>query len=610
MTLWGLLRGHRRRYGGAIGATLLSSFFLFVPPVLFGWTIDFVLQGKPLDAPWFVRQGVLALGGRDVLRANLWIPAGLIAAASLAAALFAYAKGRWAARATEEITRATRNEMYDHLQHLPVRYFRGAETGDLVQRCTSDIETIRVFLSHDIVHLVQAIVVFLVGVAVLGSMDWLLTAVAICLVPLLVVFSYIFFTKVGKTFREMDESEARMTSRLQENITGARVVRAFARQEHEIEKFREANFAYRGKWYRLIAVMGWFWPVSDVISLTQVGLMVFVGAHFVVQGRLEIGTFIAFNGVVWKFLWPVRQVGRHLANWGKAEVSLRRLREVLREQRETDPPAETRVAPSDCPRGHMLVRDVWFSHDGQTPVLEDVSFEIHPGQTLAILGPSGSGKSTLISLLLRLYDYDRGTITLDGVELRAMPRKDVRRRIASVLQEPFLFSKSVRDNIALGAHEAGVEEVQTAASMACVHESIAGFEHGYDTVVGERGVTLSGGQRQRVAIARALLRNPPILILDDALSAVDTKTEATILDTLRHRHGQMTTIVIAHRLTTLMRADQILVFEDGRVVQAGTHEQLLAQDGRYRRLWGIQSLLEDDLRDDLDASPAETGGLA
>ena len=282
-----------------------------------------------------------------------------------------------------------------------------------------------------------------------------------------------------------------------------------------------------------------------------------------------------------------------MADFSKATVSMDRIQEILRQQREDNSQAD----PGEVPRatGDLAVEHLSFMH-GQEPVLRDISFKIRQGDTLALLGPSGSGKSTLVNLLLRLYDYQDGSIHLDGMELRDLDRKQARAQFGAVLQEPFLYSKSVRDNIRLGGHRADDGSVADAARMACVDETIREFDKGYDTLVGERGVTLSGGQRQRVAIARAVLNDPPVLILDDALSAVDTRTEAMILEALRRRRGKRTTLLIAHRLSTLMQADRILVLEHGRIVQDGTHEQLLGVEGLYRRLWNIQSSLAEDLQ--------------
>jgi len=429
---------------------------------------------------------------------------------------------------------------------------------------------------------------------------WRMAVLSMVLMPPLVAFTVIFFVKIRSTFRSADEAEGRMTSMIHENLKGIRVVRAFARQEHERRRFTEPNAVYRDRWYRVIHVMSWYWPLSDALCVSQRGIVLLGGAWFVTRGQMSIGTLFAFIATVGLFIWPVQHLGRALAELGKATVSLRRLWDVLSQQPEADrPEARHPAAPA---AGRIDVRDLHFAHDGAEPVLDGVSFVVEAGQTLALLGPSGSGKTTLINLMLRFYDYHEGSILLDGRELRELPRAYVRSQFGVVAQEPFLYSKTVAENIKLGRSAADDDEMVEAASAACVHESIMSFAHGYDTLVGERGVTLSGGQRQRVALARALLRECPVLILDDALSAVDTQTESMIQAALDRRRGRQTTLVVAHRLSTLRRADRILVFERGRVIQSGTHEELSAAQGMYRRLWTIQSCLETDLDRDLQTA--------
>ncbi len=599
-TLWQIMRGQRLRYGGAILAILLSTFFMYLRPLICKGAIDYLIIAEDFKAPAFVRRIIAWLGGRSLLAQNLWIAAGAVVLVTVASGVFMYLKGRWSAVASESIAQRLRDRLYDHLQQLPCSYYDRAQTGDLVQRCTSDVETIRLFLSRQAVEMGRAVILITTVLPIMLSLDLRMTLLSVISIPIIVVFATIFFIKIKSNFQQMDEAEGRMTSQLQENLRGVRVVRAFARQEFERQKFGSSNAEYRQRWSRLIDLMGWYWPLSDVLCVAQVGLVLFSGAYFVAQGDLSVGTLYAFVAYVNIFLWPVRNTGRILAELGKAMVSLSRVQEVLSEKPESD---ELSVAAKSVPgqsvRGDISFEHVSFSHGQDVPVLKDVSFQVKEGQTLAILGPSGSGKSTLINLLLRLYDYKVGAIRLDGIELRELPRKYVRSQIGVVLQEPFLYSRSLRENIKLGHSSAPDEEMASAAALACIHDSIIDFEKGYDTVVGERGITLSGGQRQRVALARAVLKNPPILILDDALSSVDVKTEQLVLRALRERHGHRTTLVIAHRLTTLAQADMILVLDNGQVAQSGTHSSLLREEGMYSRLWRIQSSLEERLGKDL-----------
>jgi ATP-binding cassette subfamily B protein len=583
------MAGHRLRYGAAIAALVIASCFLYLAPLVVQAVIDGVILESPGDEvgtaleTWIVDR----LGGAEAVLAHLWWPALLVLGLTAVAGVFTYLRGRWSAQASEAIARTVRERVYDRLQHLPCRYFDTARTGDLIQRSTSDVETLRVFLANQVVEIGRAVVMLLIPIPLMLAIHVGMTLASVVLIPPIVAFSIVYFMKVKSTFRAVDEAEGRMTTTIQENLTGIRVVRAFARQDHERARLAERNVAHRDLDYRLYVLMARYWSLSDLMCFMQKLIVVGAGLWWLAAGELRVGAFYYFLTAVTMFIWPVRMMGRILTDLGKAVVALGRLREILDERPEGD--GETVVAGPAALEGRIEFEGVTFAHGESSPVLTDVSFTVEPGQTLALLGSSGAGKTTIVSLVLRLYDYDAGSIRLDGHELRTLDRRLVRGRTSTVLQDPFLYSRSLRENIALARPSAAQEEIEEATSTACIHDSILEFEAGYDTVVGERGVTLSGGQRQRVALARALLRQPAILVLDDALSAVDTGTETLILDALRRRHGVHTTIVIAHRLSTLMHADRIVVLDGGRVVQSGRHADLVGQPGLYRRLWELQS---------------------
>ena len=586
-TLRALMRGRRLLYASAVASLLFASAVSFAPPLILRAAIDGVIGGKPIDAPRGVLELFESLGGSLMLSRTLWVFAALLFAAAIAEGAFTYLKGRWSAIAAEAIARHVRDHLYDRLQHLPCRYYDEAETGDLVQRCTSDVETVRMFLATQVVELARAAANFVVVVPIVIWLDWRMAIAATAVMPIIVVFSIVFFLIVKRSFKAADEAEGALTSVIQENLTGIRVVRAFANQAFECDKLERRNADHRDKDLHLYKVFAWYWSLSDAMVFVQMGLALFTGAYLVTNGQITIGTLVAFWMIVGIMIWPVRQMGRILSLLGKALVSLQRVNEVLAAPVEPDPGEPHHDLP---PRlgGGLVFDGVRFGHAKESPVVRGVSFAVEPGQTLAILGPSGSGKSTIVNLLLRFYDYDGGHITIDGFDLSRLPRQYVRRQIGVVMQEPFLYSKTVRDNVKIGRHEAPEEEMIHATQLASVHEAIEQFDTGYDTLVGERGVTLSGGQRQRIALARALLQEPPILILDDAFSAVDTHTEARITEALRRRSGRYTTLLIAHRLSTLRQADRVIVLEDGCISQSGTHDELIKADGLYRRLWRIQ----------------------
>jgi len=586
-----LTRGHRWRYVLATAVLFAATLCLYGQPLFVGIAIDSILGDKVSSLS---SKLIEFAGGRAWLRAHLWPVSAAIVFATALGGIFTFGKMRIGASTAETIARQLRDRLYNHLQRLPTAWHDRAQTGDLVQRCSTDVETVRLFYADQVLEVLRASILLLTAIPILFWLDSRMALVAIAVLPVVVAFAIVFFARVRTTFKALDEADGAMTTTIQENLTGIRVVRAFARQDFERSKFQLKNAQRLEKDWNVLKVLAAYWSMSDFMCLGQMALILLVGAGRVQSGAMTVGALVTFLMCSGLYIWPVRHMGRVIAELGKASVAIGRIDEILQTAVEQPPPTPA-LLPDACD-GAVEFENVTFAHR-ESNVLEGITFTVAPGTTLALLGPSGAGKSTIAHLLMRFYDPQKGAIRIDGVDIATIDQAAVRARIAVVMQEPFLFSRSIKENIRFARPTAGESEIVETASMAAVHESISAFEKQYDTVIGERGITLSGGQRQRVAIARALLHEAPILILDDALSAVDTETEAQILEGLRARRGKRTTILIAHRLSTLMHADQILVIEHGRIVQRGDHQSLVTTEGLYRRLWQIQTALEDDLRD-------------
>ncbi|MBD5160530.1 MAG: ABC transporter ATP-binding protein [Oscillibacter sp.] len=586
--LWRLIRGCRRYFFFTILATLLAALTAYLSPLVVSFAVDSIVGGKAMDLPAWLQSWIDGLGGRDFLAANLWLPALAVLLIQGLNGVFAYARGRCSALGGEGLSKALRDALYKRLVRAPYAWHKASSTGDLVQRCTSDVETVRRFMQMQLMEVVRTAVMALVALSIMWPIHRQLTLVACSLLPLLLIFSFFYSKGVQKLFLTVDESEGAMTTALQENLTGMRVVRTFARQSQELEKFTGLNQDYRRKSLRLNNLMGVYWGSSDIMGYLQITLVTLVGVYLTVRGDISLGTMMLFSTYSSMLTFPMRQLGRILADLAKADVSLKRLDEILTAPQEEEP-GKALTPPI---QGGLEFRDVSFAYPDGGEILHHVDFSVEPGRTVGILGSTGSGKSTLVHLLQRLYAPTGGQILIDGVDIADIRRDYLRRHVGIVLQEPFLFSRTIGENIALGDPSAGEEERFDAARTACIHDVIQGFAEGYDTMVGERGVTLSGGQKQRVAIARMLVQKTPICIFDDSLSAVDAETDAAIREALLRRDTG-TTILISHRISTLRGADTILVLENGSVIQRGTHQELAAQEGLYRRICTIQNELDE-----------------
>lgn len=582
--IWLLMEGSKIIYLGAVAATAIATVFSLLPPLVIRFTVDTVLGN---DNPTTMVELWLAH--------NLWFCGLAIVLLTSMRGLFTYFRGRWAAKASEQIAQGLRERLYDHLQKMPYNYHVKAKTGDLIQRCTSDVDTIRHFLVNQIIEMGRTIFIVLFSLGVMLSLSLHLTVAAVVILPVMPVISYVFFKKIRATFQLVDEKEAELSTVLQEHVSCVRVVRAFGRQLYEIDKFEEKNSQFRDLSSHHMHLLSIFWALTDMLCWTQIALTLFAGIYLTVTGAITLGTLLVFNFYVGMLIWPMRNLGRIISDAGRTEVSIGRVNQILNSPPEGD--TEGAIRPSL--RGDIVFDNVVFGYDDQKPVLNGLSFSIKKGETVAFLGPTGSGKSTIMHILLRLYDYNQGQISINGVELRNIEKSWLREKVGIVLQEPFLFSKTIRSNMQMARDDVEDLDIYEAAQTASIHDVINRFRHGYETVLGERGVTLSGGQKQRAAIARTLIKHCDLLIFDDSLSAVDTETDAQIRSALKERQKDVTTCIISQRISTLMEADRIFIIQNGQVADVGTHEELIYREGLYKRIWQIQNMLEDDLDESL-----------
>lgn len=584
-----LLKGQRLSLAVMLLCMVFISLLAFFPQQIIRYTVDVVLAGGPSFLPVFLENMIRALGGNTVLGC-LAVSALAMVAVALINSLFTYLRSKLSADVAENIAYALRTRLYDHIQRLPYARLLSFGTGDLLQRCTSDVETVRKFVSVQIMEMLRALCLVVCAIFIMWPMSHTMTLISLSTVPLLLFFSYFYFVLAKKNFLHAEQAESDMSVALQENLTGVRVVRAFAAQRLEEAKFDAASARFRDLSQKLTYIMSYYWSLSDLMIYAQVILTVCLGTKFALSGTLTIGTVITFSSYVTVLLWPVRQMGRILADLGKTSVALNRIRDILSTPIEEDLPQESTPDIS----GNIVFDHVNFSYQDGKPVLQDISFSVSAGQTVAILGATGSGKTTLMLLLQRLYDPTGGRILFDDTPSVNIRRAYLRQHVGIVLQEPFLYSRSVFDNIAITQPHSAAADVQAVSKMASLHDSVLSFEQGYQTMVGERGVTLSGGQKQRVAIARMLLQRTPIMIFDDSLSALDSETDAAIRAALSQRREKATTFIISHRVNSVFQADQIIVLDHGRIIESGTHQSLLEKGGLYAKLWRLQGAVEEE----------------
>ena len=585
--LWQFLNGSKKYFLFSVLAASVTALADMINPQIIRAAVDCAIGGNEGDFPAFVMDFVNSIGGFAYLGQHLWIMALAIVVVAMFQVVSQYAFRVSNTKASETLVKTMRDQLFTHIEHLPFSWHMKNRTGDIIQRCTSDIETTKNFLSEQMTSIFRIVILLVLSVTFMLSMHPLLTLIAFVPMPAIIGYSFVFHKKVHDGFLDCDENEGKLSAIAQENLTGVRVVRAFGRERAEIDKFKTQNDYYTGLWVKMAKVLSKFWSTSDILSGIQVMLIVVFGAVFCVRGTMTEGEYIAFISYNAMLVWPIRMLGRMISELSKAGVSIDRVFYIMNSPVEKDD-EDAVDAPMD---GDICFEHVNFGYENSPQMLHDVTFTMKAGTTLGILGGTGSGKSTMMLLLEKMYDIEEGSgrITIGGTDIRKIKTEHLRRHIGMVLQEPFLFSRTIAENIGICSPEIDMEQIRSAARAAALDDTVMSFAQGYETMVGERGVTLSGGQKQRAAIARMLTQDVPIMIFDDSLSAVDTETDAKIRQAISQRFGKASVILISHRITTLSSADKILVLDHGRIVEEGTHEELKAAGGIYQKIYETQT---------------------
>ena len=585
--LWNFLEGSKKYFLLSILAAAITALADMINPQIIRAAVDCAIGGQKGDFPAFVMQFVDRIGGFAYLGQNLWIMAAAVIIVALFQVLSQYAFRVNNAKASETLVKTMRDQLFGHIERLPFSWHMKNRTGDIIQRCTSDIDTTKNFLSEQLTSIFRILLLLVLSVTFMLSMHPLLTVIALIPMPAILAYSFVFHRHIHDGFMDCDENEGKLSAMAQENLTGVRVVRAFGRERAEIDKFKKQNDYYTSLWEKMAKIMSKFWSLSDILAGVQGMLVVVFGAWFCINGSMLQGEYIAFIAYNSMLVWPIRQMGRMISELSKAGVSIDRIFYIMNSPVEQDDP-DAADAPMD---GDICFDHVNFSYENAPEILHDISFTMKAGTTLGILGGTGSGKSTLMLLLDKLYELapENGSITIGGRDIRKIKTAHLRKNIGMVLQEPFLFSRTIAENIGITSPELDMERIRDAARAAALDETVVSFAQGYDTMVGERGVTLSGGQTQRTAIARMLTQNVPIMIFDDSLSAVDTETDAKIRHAISQRFGKASVILISHRITTLSAADKILVLDHGRIAEEGTHDVLKSAGGIYQKIYESQT---------------------
>ncbi len=645
-----LLDGSRRYFILGVLAALLMTFCDMLIPQMLRVTVDSCIGDAEPELPAALSAAFAAAGGRVWLKEHLWAAAAAVVLTAALGAVFRWFSTLENAKGGEQLVKTAHDRLYSHIVRLPYAWHMSHAAGDIIQRCTSDVNMLKEFCAEQLYNLVRVLLMIALALGFMATMHVGLTLAVLAFVPLIAGYSTFFMFKVRDQFTQCDENEGVLSAIAQENLTGVRVVRAFGAEAREDRKFRAQNDVYTNAWMKLCVYLAWFWAFGDLASGLQVLTVVALGAWLCVHGSLTPGSYLAFISYNGMLVWPIRTLGRMISELSKTEVSMHRIAEILNAEPEQTGAADAGTigaaaltaadqaaaadvidaSQTDTAGGtntdtahvrhipNIEFRHVSFSF-GTSQVLKDIDFTVPAGSTIGILGSTGCGKSTLMHLLFRLYELPEGNgaILLDGKDIREIPLNKLRAQVGIVLQEPFLFSGTIGENIAIAGNgnpsegatvsdsadnsvdltgRAGITraEMDRVLRMASLTETLEAFPEGEDTIVGERGVTLSGGQRQRVAIARLLTEHKPVMIFDDSLSAVDAETDSRIRKALREELGEATVFLISHRVSTLMHADRILVMREGEIAESGTHEELAARNGLYAKTWNLQSLPEEE----------------
>jgi ATP-binding cassette subfamily B protein len=576
----------------ALASLFLVSYLRTLTPLFGQHIIDSILSDEASKLPSFLADLIQA----DTLVKQLLLAALLLLLISFIRALFIFVERAITGVFAERTAYSIRNKLYVKLRDADYYFQSHLETGDIIQRCTTDVEMYKRFVSEQSIEVAR--LVLLVGLSIyqMSKLNVTIMWVSLIIAPILLVSAALYFNKVEKMFTEIEKNEATMTTHVQENVSGARVVKAFANEAYEVEKFRKLNRTYTDSDLRLVKKMSFFWSSTDFLSFIQFFIIAIIGIIYASKGIISLGIYTAFLAYAGNIIWPMRQLGRLVGDFSKTVVSVSRLDHIMSNPGEYVD--ETNKMTPEI-KGDVEFKNVSFKFaDSKEDQIIDVSFKAKQGETIAIIGKTGSGKSTLMNLLIRLLDYQKGQILVDGIEIKDIEKHHLRRNVGVILQEPFLFSKSVEENIKISDMAVDNNKVSSVAKIAQVHNDIMNFEKGYQTLVGERGVTLSGGQKQRVAIARMLLKPKPILVFDDSLSAVDTETDVQIRKALQKEWKSSTVFIITHRITTAAEADRILVIADGQIKESGKHDELINREGLYKNIWKIQSQINFQLEED------------